>query len=127
MNKSIVQEKAYTFAVHIVRVYITIKNQKKEYVLSSQILRSGTAIGAIIEEALGGQSSKDFLSKISMAYKEARETEYWLRLLHEVQFIQEDEYRSLKGELDELLKMLGSIQMTMKKKLVRHEIKLNNS
>lgn len=74
MQQSIVQEKSFKFAIRVINLYIYLKDTKKEYVLSKQILRSGTAIGAIIEEALGGQSHKDFLSKISIAYKEARET-----------------------------------------------------
>ena len=85
--------------------------------LSKQLLRSGTSIGANIEEALGGQSTKDFLSKISIAYKEGRETDYWLRLLKDSHFINFDQYNSINGKLEEILKILGKIQITVKNKI----------
>jgi len=75
--------KSYAFALRIVNLYKYLVNEKHEYVLSKQILRSGTAIGANIEEAIGGQSNKDFISKLSVAYKEARETRYWINLLRD--------------------------------------------
>jgi len=75
--------KSYAFALRIVNLYKYLVNEKHEYVLSKQILRSGTAIGANIEEAIGGQSNKDFVSKLSVAYKEARETRYWINLLRD--------------------------------------------
>jgi four helix bundle protein len=81
MRDNVIQEKSYIFAIRIVRLYKYLIKQQKEFVLAKQILRSGTSIGANIEEAIGGQSKKDFLSKLSIAYKEARETNYWLRIL----------------------------------------------
>jgi four helix bundle protein len=80
---NVVQEKSYAFALRIVRMYRHLTEKRKEFVLSKQILRSGTSIGANIEEAIGGQSGRDFLAKLNIAYKEARETHYWLRLLHD--------------------------------------------
>ena len=78
---NIVQIKSYAFAVKIVNVCRELIAQKREFVLSKQLLRSGTAVGALIEEAIGGQTDKDFFAKLTIAYKEARETKYWIRLL----------------------------------------------
>ncbi len=89
---------------------------KKEFVLSKQILRSGTSIGANIEEAIGAQSNKDFLSKLSIAYKEARETHYWLRLLHDSDMLNESEVISILSDCEELLRIIGSIQKKLKEK-----------
>ena len=109
------QEKSYAFALRIVNLYKHLVDERKEYVLSKQILRSGTSVGANVEEAIGAQSRKDFLSKIGIAYKEARETHYWLRLLRDGLFLESRACESLLGDCEELLKILGSIQKTMKK------------
>lgn len=116
MKDNISQEKSYAFALRIVKLYLYLKNEKKEYTLGKQILRSGTSIGANVEEAIGGQSDKDFLAKISIAYKEARETHYWIRLLSDSGFIKNSEQVSLINDCEELLKIIGSIQKTMKQK-----------
>lgn len=97
-------------------------HEKKEYCLSKQILRSGTSIGANIEEASGGQSKKDFLSKLSIAYKEARETRYWLRLLHDTNYINNEMYNSLFNDCEELLKIISKIQTTTKENLKKFVI-----
>jgi four helix bundle protein len=115
-QNNIITDKSFKFAKRIYFLYKFLTETKKEYILSKQILRSGTSIGANIEEALGGQSSKDFLSKISISYKEARETLYWLKLLFEVDILDEKQFTSLKEDCDEILKILGSIQKTMKSK-----------
>jgi four helix bundle protein len=78
---NIIQQKSFAFAIRVVNLYKFLTNEKKEFVLSKQLLRSGTSIGANVEESIGGQSEKDFLSKLSIAYKEARKTMYWLKLL----------------------------------------------
>ena len=78
---NIIQTKSYDFALRIVKLYKHLSQEKKEFVLSKQLLRSGTSIGANIEEAIGGQSRKDFFAKLTIAYKEARESHYWIRLL----------------------------------------------
>jgi len=114
---NIVQIKSYAFALRIVKLYLYLKNEKSEYILGKQILRSGTSIGANVEEAIGGQSDKDFLSKLSIAYKEARETHYWIRLLADSGVIKSAEKESLLHDCDELLKIIGSIQKTMKQKI----------
>lgn len=81
MKENVVQQKSFAFAIRVVNAYKYLTEQKKEFVLSKQLLRSGTSIGANVEEATGGQSKKDFIAKISISYKEARETKYWLNLL----------------------------------------------
>jgi len=117
MKDNVVIDKSYAFALKVVRLYLTLKENKKEYELSRQILKSGTSIAANIEEAVGGQSEKDFLAKISIAYKECRETLFWLKLLRDSELIDSEEAESLMLELDELLKIIGSIKKTMTLKL----------
>jgi four helix bundle protein len=87
MKENVIQIKSYAFAVRIVKVYKYLCEEKKEYVLSKQLSRSGTSIAANIEEAIGGQTDKDFFAKLTIAYKEARETHYWIRLLTDTDYI----------------------------------------
>lgn len=87
MRDNVVQIKSFSFAVRIINMYKYLISKKNEFVLSKQLLRSGTSIGANIEEAIGGQSDKDFLHKVSISYKEARECIYWLKLLKETDYI----------------------------------------
>jgi len=116
-SENVVQQKSFAFAIRIVNVYKHLVAEKKEYVLSKQLLRSGTSIGANIEESIGGQSDKDFLSKISISYKEARETIYWLKLLHATDYLKYHEAESMIGDAEELCRILGKIQITIKEKL----------
>ena len=97
-------------------MYRFLVQNEKEFVLSKQVLRSGTSIGANVEEAIGGQSSKDFISKLSIANKEARETHYWIRLLRDSEFLKEKLASSMLKDCDELLKIIGTILKTMKNK-----------
>ena len=92
---NLVQVKSYAFAVRVVRLYQHLSANKREYVLSRQLLRSGTSIGANVEEGIGGQSRADFVSKLAIAYKEARETAYWLRLLRDTDYRSETEFESI--------------------------------
>lgn len=117
MKENIIQQKSFQFAVRIINLYKYLTNDKKEFVLSKQILRSGTSIGANIEESIGGQSEKDFLSKLSIAYKEARETIYWLKLLNETDYISKIEFESIYNEADEICKILAKIIITLKGKI----------
>lgn len=112
-----VQQKSYAFALRIVKAYRYLAEEKKEFVLSKQLLRSGTSVGANVEEAIGGQTKKDFFAKLNIAYKEARETMYWLRLLKDSDILNEKESDSLMNDCDELLKITGTIIKTMKVKL----------
>jgi len=106
--------KSYAFALRIVKAYRCLSEERREYVLSRQLLRAGTSIGANVEEAVGGQSDKDFASKIAIAYKEARETHYWIRLLRDSGYLTAAESASLLVDADELLRIIGSILKTLK-------------
>ncbi len=116
MKENIIQQKSYAFAIKIIELYKYLIETKKEFILSKQLLRSGTSIGANIEEALGGQSKKDFISKLSIAYKEARETKYWLSLLREAKYVTQEELSVILDNCEEILKILGKIQKTSKEK-----------
>lgn len=116
-SDNIIQLKSYTFAVRIVKFYQFLAKEKKEFVLSKQLLKSGMSIGANVEEAVGAPSTKDFLAKLTIAYKEARESHYWIRLLFDTGYISKEEKKSLLRDVEELLKIIGSIQKTVKKKV----------
>lgn len=119
MKQSIIKEKSYQFAIRMVKFYTLLKDEKKEYILSKQILRSGTAIGALVEEALQAESTADFIHKLSIANKEANETRYWLRLLKDTGIIDKNEATTLITDCEELIKMLVSIIKTSKAKIQR--------
>jgi len=112
MSKSIVADKSFSFAVRIVRLYKWICAEKKEFVLSKQLLRSGTSIGANVSEALQGQSKRDFLMKMNIALKEASETKYWLRLLKETEYLSDKQQQPILNDCIELEKLLTSIVRT---------------
>ena len=107
-------EKSYAFAVRIVKASRYLTEEKKAYVLSRQLLKSGTSIGANVEEAIGAQSKKDFFAKLSISYKEARESHYWLRLLRDTGFFEPKLAKSLLADADELLRIIGSILKTVR-------------
>jgi four helix bundle protein len=113
-TENIVQTKSYAFAVRIVRLYQHLSVEKREFVLSKQVLRCGTSIGANVEEAIGGQSRADFVSKMSIAYKEARETSYWLRLLKDTDYLTASQFDSIQADAEELCRIIASIQKTTK-------------
>lgn len=115
MKENIIQIKSYNFALRIIKLYKWLIDNKKEYVLGKQLLRSGTSIGANIEEAIGGHSKNDFVYKMSLAYKEARESNYWIKLLRDSKIINLKHSRSILLDCEELLKMLGAIQKTVRK------------
>lgn len=111
---NIIRSKSYAFAVKIVKLCREISKDHNEYILTRQLMRSGTSIGANVEEAIGGQSRADFLSKLSIAYKEARETTYWLRLLHDTHFLSEEQFLLLHADAEELCRILAAIQKSTK-------------
>ena len=117
MGKSVLRDKSYLFAIRIVKLSRILQTEKKEYVLSKQVIRSGTAVGALIREAEFGQSKPDFINKLSIALKEANEAEYWLSLLKDTNFIDEISYKSIADDCSELIKMLVSSINTAKKNL----------
>ena len=113
MKENIIATKTYNFAISIVNLSKALVS-KNEYVLSRQILKSGTSIGANVEEAIGGISKRDFRAKMSISYKEARETHYWLRILRDTNYITIDEFDSLENELSSILKILFKIIQSSK-------------
>ena len=119
---NIIQEKSYSFALKVVKTYKLLIEDKREFILSKQLLRSGTSIGALIEEAIGGQTEKDFFAKMAIAYKEARETHYWIRLLRDSDYLGTQISTELLKDVDEVQRIIGSIQKT-----IRSKIESNNS
>ncbi len=117
MKESILKEKSYQFALRTIKLYKFIVAEKKEYVLSKQILRSGTSIGANVEEANQGQSKPDFIHKLSIAQKEAFETDYWLRLLRDSEYLTEAQANSMLQDCQELEKLLTASIKTAKENL----------
>jgi four helix bundle protein len=111
---NIILDKSFAFAVRVVKLYKYLCDEKKEYVLSKQLLRSGTSIGANINEAQAAQSTNDFIAKMSIASKEARESRYWIDLLIQTDFLDASEQYSqtLRSDIDELIKILTSIIKT---------------
>lgn len=122
MKDSILRNKSKAFALRIIKMYKYLCEDKKEYVLSKQVLRSGTSIGANISEAFYAQSDADFIAKLYISRKEAGETLYWIDLLKESAYINEDVANSISNDCNELLKLLTSSVKTMKEKQ-----KLSNS
>ena len=112
---NIVVQKSYAFALQVIQLYKALV-EKKEYVLSKQILRSGTSIGANIHEAVASVSKRDFIHKLDIALKEARETLYWLNLLKDGKFINNDEFNKLSNLCGEIVKILNSIILTTKER-----------
>jgi four helix bundle protein len=108
-NDNLVKVKSYNFALRIIKLYKHLCNDKKEFVLSKQILRCDTSIGANVEEAIGAISKKDFLNKIYIAHKESRETSYWIKLLRDSDYINRKSSESLLIDCDELIKITGKI------------------
>jgi four helix bundle protein len=115
-KESVLREKSYKFAVRIVRLTQFLQQEKKEFVLSKQVLRSGTSIGALIREAEYAQSNADFVNKFSVALKEANETDYWISLLKDTDYLELKLYNSLFLDCNELISMLVSSIKTAKAK-----------
>ena len=116
MGQNIVSDKSFEFAVRIVNVYKYLTQEHKEYVMSKQLLRCGTSIGANVSEAQRGQSKADFWAKMNIALKEANETNYWLRLLFRTNFLDETQFRSLEADIGEILGLLTAICKTADEK-----------
>ncbi len=116
MENNIVAAKSKIFAIRIIKFYQYLCENKREYVISKQLLRSGTSVGANVRESKNAQSGADFVNKLNIALKEADETSYWLELLYESDIISEVEYNSLYGDCSELIKLLVSIIKKLKQK-----------
>ena len=117
MSFSQVGDKSFVFAVRVVNMYRYLCDEKREFILSRQVLRSGTSVGANIREALYAQSKKDYLNKMNIALKEASETIYWIELLHATDYLSESFMDSIWKDCDELVRMLSSIVKTTKNNL----------
>jgi len=117
MKKDLLRKKSFSFALRIVKLSKYLQKEQREYILSKQVLRSGTSIGALIREAQYAQSKADFLHKLMIALKEANETEYWLQLLKESDYITKKMYDSIYPEIDELLKLLITSTKKIKENL----------
>lgn len=114
MGENVVKEKSFIFALQVVKLAKYLQGEKKEFVLSKQVLRSGTAIGALVREAEHAESKADFTHKMNIALKEANETLYWLDLLHQSAYIDQQSFESICNDSEELLKLLVSIVKTSK-------------
>jgi four helix bundle protein len=117
IKENIIQSKSFDFALLTIELYKEMKKQN-EFIISKQVLRSGTSIGANIEEAIGAQSKKDFIHKMSIANKEARETKYWIRLLDKSQMVKHD-FKHYLTEIESIINILTSIIKTSSKSIVR--------
>jgi four helix bundle protein len=113
---NVVKTKTYAFAVRMVKLYKYLRSTEREFVLSQQIVRSGTSIGANVREALRAESSADFAHKLNIALKEAAETQYWLELLRDADFITKQAFESLNADCEEIIKLLVSIISSTRKK-----------
>ena len=116
-SNNIVQTKSYSFALKIIQLHKHLIHTHREYDLSRQILRSGTSIGANIEEAIGGTTRKEFKHKLCISYREARETHYWIRLLRDSNYLNDYQSQLLLDDCEELLKIIGSIIKTTKMRM----------
>lgn len=114
-----IEVKSYDFAIRIVNLHKYLNRQKEIHSLSNQMLRSGTAIGALIQEAVHAQSKADFLNKMNVSLKEANETMYWIRLLHSTHYLKDNEFASIHKDCEEIVKLLASIVKTTKASLNR--------
>ncbi len=115
MKNNIIRDKSFDFAIRIVNLYKYLTDNKREFILSKQLLRSGTSIGALVRESEHAESKADFIHKLSIALKEANETDYWIDLLHKTDYLTKNEYESIKNDVIELLSLLVSIIKTSKK------------
>lgn len=113
-TKNVIAAKTYSFSLKAIEIYKSLISEK-EYILSKQFLRSATSIGANVEEAIGGQSKRDFIAKLSISYKEAREVHYWIRLLRDSKILEEKVAKELILDSEEILKILTAILKSSKK------------
>ncbi len=116
-RENIIQDKSFKFAIRVVKLAYYLKGEKNEYILSKQILKSGTSIGAMVKESKFAQSNADFINKLSIALKEANETEYWLSLLYKTDFLTKNMFQDIHKDIIELIKILSSIVKKCKLKI----------
>ena len=119
MAENIIKTKSFAFALRIVKLYQFLSSEKKEFVLSKQLLRSGTAIGTLVRESEHAESKHDFIHKLAIAQKEANESDYWLELLFQSDYLNESQFQSLNLDIVEIYKILASIIISTKNNLKR--------
>ena len=117
MTENVIKNKSFSFALRIVKLYQYLNSEKKEFVLSKQLLRSGTSIGALVRESEHAESKADFIHKLSIAQKEANESDYWLELLFQSGYLNESQFQSLNSDITEINKIISSIIITTKQNL----------
>jgi four helix bundle protein len=117
MTENIIKVKSFSFALRIIKLFQFLNVEKKEFILSKQLLRSRTAIGAMVRESEQAESKKDFIHKLAIAQKEANETDYWLELLFQSDYLNQPQFQSIKSDIIEINKILASIIITTKQKL----------
>jgi len=127
MSESIIYQKAYAFALEIIKAYKHLNLEKKEFILSKQLLRAGTSVGANVNEAISCESKRDFVHKLAIALKEARETSYWLNLLKDSEYIHLEQFTLLNDSCNSLIKILSSIIITTKERYLKPVTKTHNS
>lgn len=126
MKNNVVRNKSFDFAIRIVKLYQYLNNNKKEFILSKQLLRSGTSVGAMIREAEHAESKSDFIHKFAIAQKEANETVYWLELLKATDYLNEKEFENIYNDAITILKLITSILKTSKKQSELKKLTTNN-
>lgn len=114
-GRSVLLDKSFAFAVRIVKLFEHLRASRKEYVMSKQLLRSGTSVGALVREAQNAESRRDFIHKLAIAQKECDESLYWLELLRETEYLTSEEFESISSDASELLKIIRSAILTTKK------------
>ena len=126
-KENVVKSKSFAFSVRIVRLYQYLANQKKEFIIAKQLLRSGTSVGAMVKEAEHAESRNDFKHKISIAQKEINESIYWLELLRETEYLSKEEFVSLKADAIELLKIVTAIIKSVKVNKLNYPLTITHS
>lgn len=117
MAENIIKVKSFSFALRVVKLYQFLNQEKREYVISKQLLRSWTSVGALVRESEQAESKLDFIHKLSIAQKESNESDYWLELLYQSEYLDETQFQSLKLDIVEINKILASIIITTKQKI----------
>ena len=120
MNENVIKNKTFAFAVRIVKLYKYMCDEKREFTLSKQLLRSGTSVGAMVREAECAETTKDFLHKLAIAQKEINETIYWLALLKETDYLESHYYQSINVDTIEIIKILTSVIRSTKQNVTKH-------
>ncbi|MCK0131466.1 four helix bundle protein [Flavobacteriaceae bacterium F08102] len=121
MRDNIVKNKSFEFAIRVVKLYQFLCDQQKEFVLSKQLLRSGTSVGAMVREAEHAETKKDFIHKMAIAQKEINETMYWLELLHQTQYLNNEQFESVNNDALEIIKLITSIIKTAKTNILNND------